>query len=113
MTTSLLVGRGMDESVALITDGRFSGSTRGPCIGHISPEAAVNGPIAAVRDGDLIIIDIPARRLEIALSAPEIQERLKTVVHSKKVKRGALARYAALVTSVDKGAVLMVPDYPF
>lgn len=103
----------MDESVALITDGRFSGSTRGPCIGHISPEAAVNGPIATVRDGDLITIDIPARRLEIALSAQEIRERLKTVVHPKKVKGGALARYAALVTSADKGAVLMVPDYPF
>ena len=68
MTTSLLVGRGMDESVALITDGRFSGSTRGPCIGHISPEAALDGPIAALRDGDVIRIDIPARKLEVALS---------------------------------------------
>jgi dihydroxy-acid dehydratase len=111
MTTSLLVGRGMDESVALITDGRFSGSTRGPCIGHISPEAAMNGPIAAVRDGDIISIDIPARRLEIALSEQEIQQRLKTVVHPKKVKRGALARYAELVTSADKGAVLKAPSY--
>jgi dihydroxy-acid dehydratase len=110
MTTSLLVGRGMDESVALITDGRFSGSTRGPCIGHISPEAALNGPIAALRDGDVIRIDIPGRRLEVALSEPEIRGRLATVVHPQKVKGGALARYAALVTSADKGAVLRVPS---
>jgi dihydroxy-acid dehydratase len=110
MTTSLLVGRGMDESVALITDGRFSGSTRGPCIGHISPEAAMDGPIAAVRDGDTITIDIPARRLEVALSDQEIRERLKTVVHPRKVKGGALARYAELVTSADQGAVLRVPS---
>ncbi|HSV91547.1 MAG TPA: dihydroxy-acid dehydratase, partial [Desulfobacterales bacterium] len=109
MTTSLLVGRGMDESVALITDGRFSGSTRGPCIGHISPEAALNGPIAALRDGDLIRIDIPARRLEVALSEQEIAERLKTVVHPQKARGGALERYAALVTSADQGAVLRVP----
>jgi dihydroxy-acid dehydratase len=109
MTTSLLVGRGMDESVALVTDGRFSGSTRGPCVGHVSPEAAMNGPIAAVHDGDIIRMDIPARRLEIALSDHEIQERLKTVVHPKKVKGGALARYAELVTSADKGAVLRAP----
>jgi len=111
MTTSLLVGRGMDESVALVTDGRFSGSTRGPCIGHVSPEAAMNGPIAAVHDGDIITMDIPARRLEIALSEQEIQERLKTVVHPKKVKGGALARYAELVSSADKGAVLQVPGF--
>ena len=110
MTTSLLVGRGMDESVALITDGRFSGSTRGPCIGHISPEAALNGPIAALRDGDVIRIDIPGRRLEVALSETEIRERLATVVHPQKVNGGALARYAALVTSADKGAVLRVPS---
>ena len=109
MTTSLLVGRGMDESVALITDGRFSGSTRGPCIGHISPEAALGGPIAALRDGDVIRIDIPARKLEVALSEQEIAGRLKTVVHPQKARGGALERYAALVTSADKGAVLRVP----
>jgi dihydroxy-acid dehydratase len=109
MTTSLLVGRGMDESVALITDGRFSGSTRGPCIGHISPEAALGGPIAALRDGDVIRIDIPARRLDVALSAQEIADRLETVVHPRKARGGALERYAALVTSADKGAVLRVP----
>jgi dihydroxy-acid dehydratase len=98
----------MDESVALITDGRFSGSTRGLCIGHISPEAALNGPIAALRDGDIIRIDIPGRKLEVALSDQEIRERLKTVVHPQKVKGGALERYAALVTSADKGAILEV-----
>jgi dihydroxy-acid dehydratase len=106
MTTSLLVGRGMDESVALITDGRFSGSTRGPCIGHVSPEAALNGPIAAVEEGDLILIDIPNRILELKVSDMEIKERLERVRHPNKVKGGALARYAALVTSADKGAIL-------
>jgi dihydroxy-acid dehydratase len=106
MTTSLLVGRGMDESVALITDGRFSGSTRGPCIGHISPEAALNGPIAAVQEGDRILIDIPNRLLELKVSDEEIRRRLEKVQHPCKVKGGALARYAELVTSADKGAVL-------
>jgi len=106
MTTSLLVGRGMDESVALITDGRFSGSTRGPCIGHISPEAALGGPIAAVKDGDRILIDIPNRKLELKVSEAEIVERLKHVQHPRKVKGGVLAKYAALVTSADMGAVL-------
>ena len=106
MTTSLLVGRGMDESVALITDGRFSGSSRGPCIGHISPEAAEGGPIAAVREGDRIVIDIPNRILELKVSEEEIKERLKTVVHPVKVNGGALAKYAELVSSADSGAIL-------
>jgi len=111
MTTSLLVGRGMDESVALVTDGRFSGSTRGPCIGHVSPEAAMNGPIAAVRDGDRIAIDIPNRKLELKVPDEEIKRRLATVRHPQKVQGGALARYAELVTSADKGAVLRAPSY--
>ena len=106
MVTSLLVGRGMDEDCALITDGRFSGSTRGPCIGHISPEAAAGGPIAIVEDGDKILIDIPARKLEIALSEEEIARRLQTVQHIKKPATPALRRYAALVTSADRGAIL-------
>ncbi len=106
MTTALLVGRGMDESVALITDGRFSGSTRGPCIGHISPEAAMGGPIAAVEEGDKILIDIPNRKLELKVSEEEILKRLKRVQHPIKVTGGALARYAELVTSADTGAVL-------
>lgn len=106
MTTSLIVGRGMDESCALITDGRFSGSTRGPCIGHISPEAAAGGPIAAVEEGDKIIIDIPNRRLELCVPQEEIERRLAKVCHIHKPATPALARYAALVTSADQGAVL-------
>lgn len=111
MITSLIVGRGMDEKVALITDGRFSGSTRGPAIGHISPEAAAGGPIAAVKDGDRITIDIPNGRLEIELDENEIAERLKKVVHPIKVRDGVLAKYAELVTSADKGAVMVAPTY--
>lgn len=106
MTTSLIVGRGMDESCALITDGRFSGSTRGPCIGHISPEAAAGGPIAAVQEGDKIIIDIPNRRLELCVPQEEIERRLANVSHIRKPATPALARYASLVSSADKGAVL-------
>ncbi len=110
MVTSLLVGRGMDESVALVTDGRFSGSTRGPCIGHISPEAAAGGPIAAVEDEDRIIIDIPNRRLELDVLPQVIAERLAKVTLLVKPRTPALAKYAALVTSADKGAILRVPE---
>lgn len=110
MITSLIVGRGMDESVALITDGRFSGSTRGPAIGHISPEAAAGGPIAAIQDGDRITIDIPNRKLDLGVSDEELRERLKHVVHPVKARHGALARYAGLVTSADKGAVLVAQE---
>lgn len=106
MTTSLIVGRGMDESCALITDGRFSGSTRGPCIGHISPEAAVGGPIAAVEEGDKIIIDIPNRRLELCVPQEEIERRLSSITPIQKPATPALARYAALVSSADQGAIL-------
>jgi len=84
MTTSLLVGRGMDESCALITDGRFSGSTRGPCIGHISPEAAAGGPIAIIEDGDQILIDIPNRKLELLVPDDEIAGRKERLIHSQK-----------------------------
>lgn len=107
MTTSLLVGRGMDEKCALITDGRFSGSTRGPCIGHISPEAAAKGPIAIVEEGDEILIDIPNRRLELLVADEIIEERLKRVRLLEKPRCGVLAKYAELVTSADKGAVLV------
>ena len=110
MTTSLLVGRGMDESCALITDGRFSGSTRGPCIGHISPEAAAGGPIAAVEDGDRIIIDIPNRKLTLDVGGEEIERRLNCVSHIVKPRTPALAKYAALVTSADRGAVMELPE---
>ncbi len=107
MVTSLLVGRGMDESCALITDGRFSGSTRGPCIGHISPEAAAGGPIAIVEDGDEISIDIPGRRLELLVPEEEIRKRLEQVTLMQKPRPGVLGKYAQLVTSADKGAVLL------
>ena len=109
MTCSLIVGRGMDEDCALVTDGRFSGSTRGPCIGHVSPEAAAGGPIAAVEEGDRIIIDIPNRPLTLCVPEEEIQRRLERVRHIHKPATPALERYAALVTSADQGAVLQLP----
>jgi dihydroxy-acid dehydratase len=110
MTTSLLVGKGMDESCALITDGRFSGSTRGPCIGHISPEAAAGGPIAIVEDGDRILIDIPNRKLELLVDKEIIEKRMKSVELLVKPRLGVLGRYADQVTSADKGAVL-IPNF--
>jgi len=106
MVTSILVGMGFDESVALVTDGRFSGSTRGPCIGHVSPEAMEGGPIAAVQDGDIIEIDIPRRRLAVRLSDSEIRNRLTKIKPPERKVVGALARYAALATSAAKGAIL-------
>ena len=109
MTCSLIVGRGMDEDCALVTDGRFSGSTRGPCIGHVSPEAAAGGPIAAVEEGDRIIIDIPNRTLTLCVPEEEIQRCLERVRHIHKPATPALERYAALVTSADQGAVLQLP----
>ena len=109
MTCFLIVGRGMDEDCALVTDGRFSGSTRGPCIGHVSPEAAAGGPIAAVEEGDRIIIDIPNRTLTLCVPEEEIQRRLERVRHIHKPATPALERYAALVTSADQGAVLQLP----
>ena len=109
MVTSLLVGRGMDESCALVTDGRFSGSTRGPAIGHISPEAAAGGPIAVVEDGDMITIDIPNRRLELEVPEEIIKERLSRWEPLVKERTPSLAKYAALVTSADRGAILEIP----
>lgn len=103
--TSAISGMGLD-SVALVTDGRFSGGTRGPCIGHVSPEAIANGPIAVVEDGDTIKIDIPNRKLELLLDEEEIQRRLLKVKHPKKQLKGWLARYSKLASSADKGAVL-------
>ncbi|MGB9613024.1 MAG: dihydroxy-acid dehydratase, partial [Candidatus Margulisiibacteriota bacterium] len=92
---------------ALITDGRFSGGTRGPCIGHVSPEAAEGGPIAIVKDGDMIEIDIPNRKLNIKLSLEEINIRLAQWKPPKpKFASGWLARYQQLVTSASTGAVL-------
>ena len=105
--TSTLAGMGMDKDVALITDGRFSGATRGACIGHISPEAAALGPIAAVQEGDIIEIDIPNKTINVRLTDEEIQKRLAQLPEFEpKVKTGYLARYAKDVSSADRGAVL-------
>ncbi len=104
--TSLLSGMGLDKSVALITDGRFSGATRGAAIGHVSPEAASRGPIAALKDGDIIKIDIPNYQLEVALSDKEISNRLaKLTDFEPKIKTGYLRRYAEKVSSAGTGAV--------
>lgn len=110
LVTALLVGRGMDESTALVTDGRFSGSTRGPCIGHISPEAAAGGPIGLLKDGDVIHIDIPNRSLTVDVSDEEMAERKKHFVPVKKPTSPMLKKYSALVSSADKGAILHVED---
>ncbi|MDP3143266.1 MAG: dihydroxy-acid dehydratase [Candidatus Omnitrophota bacterium] len=105
--TSAIVGMGLSDNVALITDGRFSGGTRGPCIGHISPEAAVGGAIALIKDGDTISIDIPGRKLELKISQNEMAKRKKSWRAPKpRITSGYLARYAKLVTSADKGAIL-------
>ncbi|MDO3379408.1 dihydroxy-acid dehydratase [Geoalkalibacter halelectricus] len=109
--TATLMGLGLGDSVALITDGRFSGGTRGPCIGHISPEAAEGGPIALVEDGDLISLDIPARRLELKVDEATLAARReKWRKPEPKIKTGWLARYAKVVTSAYTGAVTRVDD---
>ena len=109
--TSVLAGMGLDKDVALLTDGRFSGATRGACIGHISPEAREGGNIALIQDGDIIEIDIPNRTLNVKLSEEELAERKAAwVCPPPKVKSGYLARYAALVTSAATGAVLRIPE---
>ena len=104
--TAAIMGMGLGDSVALITDGRFSGGTRGPCIGHISPEAAEGGPIALVEEGDRILLDIPARRLELLVDDATLAARLaKWQAPEPKIKTGWLARYAKAVTSAHTGAV--------
>ena len=106
--TAVLVGMGLGESVALVTDGRFSGGTQGPCIGHVSPEAMVGGPLAMVEDGDEIIIDIPNRKLDINIAKELLAKRkAKWTPPKPKITQGMLARYARCVTSADKGAVLV------
>jgi len=105
--TAAIVGMGLADSVALITDGRFSGGTQGPCIGHISPEAMEGGPIALVKDGDEITIDIPARKLELKVAAAELKKRMKAWKKPEpKIKTGWLARYSRDVTSANTGAVM-------
>ncbi len=105
--TSYIMGAGLGESVALITDGRFSGGTRGACIGHISPEAAVGGPIGLLKDGDIIEIDIPGNQINVELSDDELAERSKAWSPPKpKITEGCLGKYASMATSADTGAVL-------
>jgi dihydroxy-acid dehydratase len=104
--TAALVGQGLGDSVALLTDGRFSGATRGLMIGHVAPEAAAGGPIAAVRDGDTIVIDADARRLEVRLTPAELARRMKGwEAPPPRYTSGVFAKYAALVSSASEGAV--------
>jgi dihydroxy-acid dehydratase len=106
-STAAITGMGLSESVALITDGRFSGGTRGPCVGHISPEAMEGGTIAILKDGDRIRIDIPNRKIDVLLSDKEIKERFKTWKPLKpKIIKGYLSRYARMVSSAGSGAVM-------
>jgi dihydroxy-acid dehydratase len=107
--TSIMVGMGLDEHCGLVTDGRFSGSTRGPCIGHISPEAAEGGPIGLVQDGDPIAYDIPNRRLDLQVPEAELARRRAAWRPPKRELRGILARYARLAESASKGAILREP----
>ncbi len=105
--TSAIMGMGLGEKVALITDGRFSGGTRGACIGHVSPEAAARGPIAAIQAGDIVEIDLEARSLNVKLSDEEIQNRLQALPpFVSQASSKWLRRYAHFVTSADTGAVL-------
>jgi dihydroxy-acid dehydratase len=104
--TAALVGQGLGETVALVTDGRFSGATRGLMLGHVSPEAFAGGPIAAVRDGDLIAIDVEARRVDLEVAAPELARRLRDFAAPlPRYRTGVFAKYAALVSSAEEGAV--------
>ena len=103
--TSAICGMGLAKSVALITDGRFSGATKGPAIGHVSPEAAAGGPIALLQEGDIIDIDIEAGTLSVRLSDEELEARRQAWVKpAPKYTTGVLGRYAKLVSSADKGA---------
>ena len=104
--TSAIAGMGLGSSVALITDGRFSGASRGASIGHVSPEAAVGGPIALVEEGDIISINIPENRIELKVDEAVLNERMKNFVPKKKELSGYLKRYAALVSSGASGAIL-------
>jgi len=109
--TAALVGAGLGESVALLTDGRFSGATRGFMVGHVAPEAARGGPIAAVADGDTIVFDIPNRKLDVELSDEQIKRRLagwKTP--APRFTSGVMAKYAFLVSSSSRGAVTALPQ---
>ena len=107
--TSAIAGAGLDKDVALITDGRFSGATRGASIGHVSPEAISGGTIAYVKDGDIISIDIPNYSISLKVSDEELEERKKTMkLHEKPELTGYLKRYSKMVSSADKGAIINV-----
>jgi dihydroxy-acid dehydratase len=104
--TGAIVGAGLGESVALLTDGRFSGATRGFMAGHVAPEAARGGPIAAVEEGDMVVFDINARRLDVEVSEAVLQERLsKWQEPAPRYLSGVFAKYAALVSSASEGAI--------
>jgi dihydroxy-acid dehydratase len=104
--TAAIVGEGLGESVAMVTDGRFSGATRGLMIGHVAPEAAKGGPIAAIREGDEITVDIDARRLDVGLSDEEIERRVAEYRSPEApYSRGVMAKYAATVSSASEGAI--------
>ena len=104
--TSAIMGMGLGESVALITDGRFSGATRGACVGHVTPEAASGGMIGVVKDGDIISINIPENTIELKVDPVELEERMKNFVPKTKELSGYLKRYAALVSGGASGAIL-------
>jgi len=107
--TAAIVGEGLGESVALLTDGRFSGATHGLMVGHVAPEAVDRGPIAALRNGDIIRLDVPKRRLDVKISQKEMNRRLKTWKAPKpRYRSGVMAKYAALVSSSSEGAVTSV-----
>jgi dihydroxy-acid dehydratase len=104
--TAAIVGQGLGETVALVTDGRFSGATRGLMIGHVAPEAFAGGPIAAVRDGDTITLDVESRRLDLDISPEELEARLaEWTPPAPRYVRGVFAKYAAGVSSASEGAV--------
>jgi dihydroxy-acid dehydratase len=107
--TAAIAGMNLSDSVALITDGRFSGGTRGPCVGHISPEAMAGGPIALIEEDDKISINIPERKIDLLISHGEMKKRREAwKAPEPKIKKGYLARYQKLVTSANTGAVLKV-----
>ena len=108
--TAALVGKGLGEEVALLTDGRFSGATRGLMAGHVAPEAAFGGPIAILREGDIIVLDIEARRVDVELVDAKIKERLNQWDEPEaNYENGVFAKYAAMVSSASEGAVTRVP----
>jgi dihydroxy-acid dehydratase len=108
--TSAIAGMGLDETVALITDGRFSGATRGASIGHVSPEAASGGNIGKIKDGDIIVIDIPSRSINVKLSDQELAARPQQPLKRNRVVSKALKAYAQSVSSADKGGVRIIED---